>query len=502
MRAARYLIVALAVNALLACGASPTLQASSSPQTSSSPEANAPPESWRELTSEHFVIWTNASEARARALVQTIENLRQVVLGVSFFNKELKGRSLVIALRTVDEIHLYVEQQFIAHAWSARSVLRQPVIALAAESLDDNRQIVTHELTHVIAFNVIVNQPRWFAEGIAGYFETIRLDEHHAKLDIGVPLEGRLRLLQEKGITPIASVFACDQPACIDDRFYATTWALFTYLLNQHPDELQTYMRQLVVTPAEHQAQLWSQVFVDLPVSKVEQELIDWIRHGKVRVSQYSIALHDWPFTERPLTEADGLAAKGTIRYLLTPTAAPSPEIARALALDPTNMLATMVQAAATGSVTADQARSVTAAHPDDWRAWSLAWRAATDRSARNEAREKTCTLFDANPTAYPIEQCARDATGVFLDEAHEKVFKNAWPQIGVCMRKSKLAELGDKMTIDFDVDDTGAVTGVRASVGSAETDACVAGVVQKLVFPAHHAGTFHRGASRTAAKP
>lgn len=132
---------------------------------------------WREVSSEHFVVWTNTSPERARELVRVMENLRQVVLGVSFFKKEQLGKSLVIAFNDLEEVRQYVEPQFIAHAWGGGNVLLQPVVVLAASSLENDRRIVTHELTHVIAFNVIRTQPDWFSEGLAGYFETVRLDE-------------------------------------------------------------------------------------------------------------------------------------------------------------------------------------------------------------------------------------------------------------------------------------------------------------------------------------
>jgi uncharacterized protein DUF1570 len=196
------------------------------------------PVPWREVTSEHFVVWTNAAPAPARALVRTMETLHQIVLGVSFFNRDVKGKSFVIAFADLDEVHLYVPPQFVAHAWSGRNALRQPLIVLAASSLDDDRRIVTHELTHVIAFNVIPDQPKWFAEGLAGYFETVRLDEDSATFDVGVPIESRARDLHAEGLTPATELFACAEDACTDHRFYATSWALFTYLLNEHPTEL------------------------------------------------------------------------------------------------------------------------------------------------------------------------------------------------------------------------------------------------------------------------
>lgn len=51
--------------------------------------------------------------------------------------------------------------------------------------------VVTHELTHVISHNVIANQPAWFAEGMAGFFETVRLDERRSTIELGAPLQGR-----------------------------------------------------------------------------------------------------------------------------------------------------------------------------------------------------------------------------------------------------------------------------------------------------------------------
>jgi hypothetical protein len=59
-----------------------------------------------------------------------MENLRQVVLGVSFFKQDAKGKSFVIAFDTLDEVHEFVAQRFIAQTWSGRNVLRQPTIVL------------------------------------------------------------------------------------------------------------------------------------------------------------------------------------------------------------------------------------------------------------------------------------------------------------------------------------------------------------------------------------
>jgi len=69
--------------ALVACGGS-------------APETSLPrgrPGPWRELTTEHFTIWTDTSPERARVLVPTLENFRQVVVGVSAFNETSSSRA-------------------------------------------------------------------------------------------------------------------------------------------------------------------------------------------------------------------------------------------------------------------------------------------------------------------------------------------------------------------------------------------------------------------------
>ena len=460
------------------------------------------PASWRELTSEHFDVWTNAAPDSARKLVETMEHLRQVVLGVSFFHGDVKGRSLVVAFQNIDEVHQYVPKQFIARAWSGSNVLFEPVIVLAAESLANDRRIVTHELTHVIAFNAIPSQPSWFAEGIAGYFETVRLDEARATIDVGVPLENRLRQLHDDGITPSAQLFACDHPECMDDRYYATTWALMTYLVNEHPTQLGDYMDRLVQTPAAEQAQLWPAVFPDLPPEKLDRELARWVHYGSIKVLKYDVALRDSPATEAPASEADVLAAKGLLRYVSAPQTPPA-EIAQALTLDPTNVVANMINAATQKSVvTPELAHSLTAAHPDDWRAWWLAWRAARDGDESREARDKTCGLLEAHPNAIPIEACARDATGAFAEDPRNAVMVAAIPRFNECMKKSKPAERADPFSIDIDIAESGAVSAARAAVGSADTNTCIEAVVKALTFPPHHSGTFHMGMSKRPRTP
>src|SRR5262245_24480657 len=140
---------------------------------------------WVELTSEHFTVWTDGDLERVREHVREMEYLRRLVVGVMFPSAPASGRMLVIALRDDDELTAFAPtgapRPF---AISARPALRQPLIVMSAFSNHAN-DVLAHELTHVISFGVLQNQPRWLAEGMAQFFETVRYSRDRTTADVG-----------------------------------------------------------------------------------------------------------------------------------------------------------------------------------------------------------------------------------------------------------------------------------------------------------------------------
>jgi hypothetical protein len=90
----------------------------------------------------------------------------------------------VIALRKQYEVAQFIPKQFAAEAFSPPDGLFQPFIILSLEGLDHDPTTVTHELTHVISYNALTRQPPWFAEGLATYFETVRIADD-GSFDLG-----------------------------------------------------------------------------------------------------------------------------------------------------------------------------------------------------------------------------------------------------------------------------------------------------------------------------
>lgn len=363
---------------------------------------------WLELQSEHFTLWTDSSRERAQRLIREMEHHRQVVLGVGFNSTRAEGRSFVLALRDSEEVGVFLPEQFVAMAYSGSAVL-QPVIVLPAKTDEDRAHVVAHELTHVISFHVIRNQPEWFAEGLANFFATVNLDPDSASGNLGEPEPDIIASLKQSPPMPSAQLFACKSNACKGDMFYPTAWALFTFLANTYPQELLRYTERLDALPDGADAQAWAEVFPSLTTDKLDHELRKWLAYGKHLVWKFNVKLQEWPVTERKLGDADVLAARALMRQMIAPDGAtPPPELDEALAADPGHLLAHLVNTRYKRPLAVDAAHKIAEAHPGDWRAWWLVAKAADfNGDAAHTAWQKACELLAKNPSsAVPADWC------------------------------------------------------------------------------------------------
>lgn len=348
-------------------------------------------------------MWTDTPVDRARELVGEMEHLRQVVIGTSFRSVAREGRVFVIGLRDEDELHVYYPDRFLAIASPADgNVLHQPMIVLAASTVAGGEdRTEAHELTHVISYGMIARQPRWFAEGLASFFETIQIDEHRGTVDLGRPPERRGQPMQLHHLIGLRTMFACKSLDCADAGFYATAWAVFTYLQNAHANEL-AHFEQLLAEKQDWEA-AWREAFPALPIDTLEAELRPWLTSGSHRVLHFNVRLKDYTVAQRPLDEGDIHA----VRALLAPEREGPAEIEAARRVDPTNVLANWLAVTSGGAVTPDVARAIAAAHPDDWRAWLLAAVAIRSGDEAEAARRKACELAAANPALVaPAQLC------------------------------------------------------------------------------------------------
>jgi hypothetical protein len=379
---------------------------------------------WIELASEHFTVWTDAPPDRGRELIREMERLRQIVVGVVLPGVPSSGRDLVIAFRDDDELSaLSPTGEPRAYAMPAQSPLWQPAFVLSAFSnRDRGDRTVAHELTHAISYAVVHHQPRWLAEGMAEYFETVELDPDRTTADIGVAPQYRGQPILMAHLMPVAKLFAWAVPARNEDREYSTAWALFTFLINEHRAELGHYMQLLdssyEPTSADRTARAWSEAFPSLPLSTVDGALQQWLVTGHHLVLHVNVQLQTWPIAERGLADADVYALRGLLHAAVAKQEAQAhQDVAAALAAEPTNVLARLLTVMLDhAKITPEDGRALTVAHADDWRAWLLATIALSgahgDEAEIQAARERACRLIAANPALVPPAVLCLHETG------------------------------------------------------------------------------------------
>jgi hypothetical protein len=357
----------IALATLVACGpAIPPLPSQGGP-------------AWHEFTTEHFTLWTDTSATRARELMREMEDLRHVVIGIAFHGGG-EGRVLVIALRDDAEVRAFLPGDFKAIASDGTTAVYQPMIMIPADSYSE---VVAHELTHTISQTVIPKQPRWFAEGLAKYFETIKIDRGRGTVDLGRAPTYRGEPMVMSRLMSLGELVACKELTCADAHFYAAAWALFTYLMNEKRAEVTSYIQLLATANLD----------------ELEADVKRWLVSGRHTVLHYNVKLPTYAVTERELGDADVRAARALLRLEFQGNL----ELAKleadaALAIDPTHVVASLVRYRADKSITADAARALVKAHPDDWRAHMLlAWIVRTGEEAA-AAYKRGCELAAQNP--------------------------------------------------------------------------------------------------------
>ena len=153
----------------------------------------------------------------------------------------------------------------------------------------------------------------------------------------------------------------------------------------------------------EQQRHTWNEGFPSLPVEQVDSKLEDWMAHGRHLELEFQIALKDAPVTARRLGDGDTYAVRALVLGGPTPAQRERAreEIEHALSVEPTNPLAWVLKTRSSGRIDIQVAQSITAAHPEDWRAWWLATtsleNAKGDPAELDRARTRACALIAQN---------------------------------------------------------------------------------------------------------
>ncbi len=186
----------------------------------------APVPAWRLTRSQHFEIYAQASDQRARAILTWFEQLR------TFFGQQDRTPVRIIVFASEREYQPY-RLRSTADAYFVGTGSQNYIVM----GSDDPVQfgLAAHEYAHLVLRNSGLQMPPWLSEGLAEFFATLRITGQATEL--GGPLPGRLRALESRTWMPLADLMSLSeeskkrQDRSAADLFYAESWALTEMLL-------------------------------------------------------------------------------------------------------------------------------------------------------------------------------------------------------------------------------------------------------------------------------
>jgi tetratricopeptide (TPR) repeat protein len=294
-------------------------------------------------------------------------------------------------------------------AYYLRSSGGPPRIVLSGELTPWQRALLSHELTHHFLAGVFRRQPRWLAEGLAVYMESLADEPGAGTLVVGRPPPPRLNRALRNPV-PVAEVLAWRGPANPDAySLYASSWLLVHYLAHRHARAFAGLQARL--SRGEDPGAAWR---AELPaydpadpaaMAALDRTLRAYVR-GEVESATRSAPP---PRLVIGFEQAMPGAEVHALRLALWPhgpvrgQAALRAEVEEALREDPDHPVALQVLADLDRTDPLPLARAAVAAHPDDPRSWTFlagALEGASGRAEREAAYRRAADLAPDNPAA------------------------------------------------------------------------------------------------------
>jgi Flp pilus assembly protein TadD len=192
---------------------------------------------WREATSEHFIVYSQASEAKLREAITRLEKYDHVLRVVTATKKPSSPIKLkVYTVADMDEVQrtLPAGGEGIAGYYNASS--RGPFAVIPQSAPDDElsaESTLFHEYVHHFMFQYFpAAYPTWYSEGFAEYYGSTRFRENDL-VEVGNPQRGRYKTMRFESWLPMRKLLTAKSYGDVGDQIYqlyAEGWLLVHYL--------------------------------------------------------------------------------------------------------------------------------------------------------------------------------------------------------------------------------------------------------------------------------
>ncbi|HEY6104377.1 MAG TPA: hypothetical protein VIV59_00235, partial [Anaeromyxobacteraceae bacterium] len=269
------------------------------------PAEGGPP--WVEVESDHFTVKTDAPPGAAERMARELERLRMAQLAAWDGRFDPPARLEVVVLRNQTELGELLDpglrvpfQRVVGYyAGSARPRVvtglfldrDKPSLALppfreqaVAQAEVAESEVLRHELAHHLAGQVLLRQPPWLGEGLAGYLAAAKLGTWQGRPAAAVGLAGWEAWAGER--VPAATLLAW-RPGEPGAHYYVSSWLLVHWLVHRRGAAFAAYQQRLA--RAEEPAAAWTAEFPDLdPADGAAMAMLDRELDAYLRAASYT----------------------------------------------------------------------------------------------------------------------------------------------------------------------------------------------------------------------
>ncbi|CAN5119526.1 hypothetical protein BH20ACI2_BH20ACI2_13190 [soil metagenome] len=218
---------------------------------------------WTSVRSKNFNVAGEVTETELRNVAERLEQFREV-FGLLFpqFGADSKAKANVIIFRDAESYRPFKPKRpdgtpddGIAGYFLAGESVNYITLAMRGGKTDPFHTIF-HEYIHFLLKSRTGKNdlPPWLAEGLAQYYETLQITAEN-KVVLGGAPQGRAGMLRRGELLPVSELFSAKRTAVHGtasvqrSMFYAHSWLLVHYLLNQGQgraqDRLERFLRLL-----------------------------------------------------------------------------------------------------------------------------------------------------------------------------------------------------------------------------------------------------------------
>lgn len=365
------------------------------------PADGGPP--WREYRSSHFLVDTDLERPAAAALVSQMERFHALIVrAFAGGPAEVPGKIRVVApaseaqYRDLAPLHILGYQKGVGYG--------ETLVAFHPEAPGKAPQIVAHELAHALSWHFFLRQPRWFAEGIAQFVQTVAVDDARFGQAVGLVPHGPAGRISTAWAVRASALIAWTGASdpYEPDRHHFTSWLLYHWLWNQRPGQLADFQARLA--DGQDPGRSWAAAFPQFDpkapdaLDRLDGALDEHRRRGEFVYLKLE-AQWDPSFVEVPLSSSHVHLL--LLQAALSGARSGAMEVAEALREDPLCPWAVALEKHPDRESRIADLRRALAARPGDWRGWiELAWGLGEpkDDAVRAEKEAALRRALELNP--------------------------------------------------------------------------------------------------------